>query len=78
MRIRWLVCFVFVLLALVHFACGANRAPGFIALDGLRGENAGGTTGNYGLLDQRFGMEWVQVSAARARSRGCVGRAVLT
>jgi len=35
-------------------------ALGFLALDQLKQENQDSSTGNYGLQDQRFGMQWVQ------------------
>ena len=38
---------------------------GFLALDALKTEDsAQGSTGNYGLADQRFALEWVAANAA--------------
>lgn len=36
---------------------------GFLAHDALAGEQADGTTGNYGLQDQRLALRWVQANA---------------
>lgn len=38
-------------------------ALGFLGDESLRGRDVHGSTGNYGLLDQRFALQWVQLNA---------------
>jgi len=40
------------------------NAFGFLALEELRNESSSGTSGNYGVQDQRFALQWVQENIA--------------